>query len=84
MLQNAVLLTAMVAGMCAPASGQSQLGPPLPDPSAPTTQLVQPTRASVADLMNAAQTQDINPLAVIDSAGQALPRSGGSTQSGGL
>lgn len=84
MLQNAVLLTAMVAGMCAPASGQSQLGPPLPDPSAPTTRLVQPTRASVADLMNAAQTQDINPLAVIDSAGQVLPRSGGSTQSGGL
>jgi flagellar biosynthesis protein FliP len=64
---------------------QTELGPPLPDVVTPAPQVTpQAERPSIEQLVQAAQsTQDINPLAIIDGAGQVLPR-GEATQTSGL
>lgn len=69
---------AIGATLALPAMAQTELGPPLPTPSAPAVQVVSPQQAGIADLVSAAQQQQldaagINPLAVMDSAGAALP-----------
>ncbi|GDX99125.1 flagellar biosynthetic protein FliP [Phycisphaerae bacterium] len=80
-----VAATAIALVSASTALAQSQLGPPLPGVTTPTRQVsTQDTRPGIDQLLQASQTQDLNPLAIIDSAGAVLPRSNSGQQTSGL